>query len=353
MKQLLVNFLAGIVGVFLGYFALGQFFGDLTDESFYAGSDEFGNWGTWVASVSTFLTLMLLIIQNKKLSVRQDRLDTQQTTSKANETIEKYNALIFILNQHLIDKSNEFTTIYRLIENMYKEDKVTNALVVWKQMFAENRHVTNNVVFTSAIQQNLQNLSAKELYQIFHYLSLSKQEVTAKLEISLDLAVFSQKILTSPDFEYNAKAGDKRLINECIGNFCRELHSHNGRKLLNHQIDNLLGVESEFDKQYSIYNACIANFLDKKNARKEMQNISLVAVSTVIIKYFTQLELLAKEIVLLEESIIRIENAYGNFLYGKSTELEGCHSVILKKIQKQKTLESLSSTEVILFELYT
>ncbi|MGR6838081.1 hypothetical protein ACU5DF_02820 [Aliivibrio wodanis] len=348
----LVSFLCGVVGILFGFFFLGRFSDQALTESFFTTTSEFGNYGTWLASISGFVTLILLIYQNSKLSKRQDNLDRKEETVEANNQIDKYNGLIFILSQHRVDKSNEFNTIYQLLEIAYKTKKEDQVFSSWLKMFKKERHVSNSHIFTSKITNEIHKLGAQDLYQLFHYLCLSKQDVTSKLEISLDLGVFSQKIISSPEFKENKKDYDQVIINECIGNFCRELHSSNIRKIINTNIDSLDGIKADFESQYSIYNVSSHNSPQQKETIRAMRELVLTKMTVILAKYFTLLEILAKEVTLLEECLIRLEESFGQHLDKRYSHLSGHDSILLKTTQKNTFLLELSSLEVILFELF-
>ncbi|AQM66583.1 hypothetical protein Vca1114GL_00060 [Vibrio campbellii] len=349
---LLVSFLSGFIGIFLGFFFWGRFVDQATTQSFFTATSEFGNYGTWLASITGFVTLILLIYQNSKLSKRQDELDIKEQTSEANKNINQYNGLIFVLSQHYVDKSNEFRTIYRLLEEAYETKNKDIVFSSWLKMFKEQRHVSNNHLFMAMISQELSKLDAQDLHQLFHYLCLSRQDVTNKLEISLELGVFSQKIISSPEFKLNSKEYDQAIINECIGNFCRELHSSNTRRLINDYIESLDEIKSEFEKLFSIYNVSSQNSLQQKETIKAMRSLVSTKLVVILGKYFVLLELLAKEVTLLEECLIRIENSFGKYLGKRYAHLSGHDTVLIKNLKKGDLMLKLSSLEVILFELF-
>lgn len=349
----LVSFLCGLLGILFGFLFLGRFVDQATAQAFFTTTSEFGNYGTWLASVSGFVTLLLLIYQNSKLSKRQDDLDLKEQTIDANKNIAKYNSLIFVLSQHYVDKSNEFRTIYRLLEKAYETKNKDVVFSSWVKMFKENRHVSNNGLFMSMISRELFKLDAQDLYQIFHYFCLSRQEVTSKLEISLSLGVFSQNIISSPEFKLHQKEYDQVIINECIGNFCRELHSNNTRILINAYIDGLDEIKSEFERLYSIYNVSSQNSPQQKETILAMRSLISVKLVAIIGKYFVLLELLAKEVTLLEECLIRIESSFGQHLDKKYSNLPRRDAVLIKNIKRDRSPQKLSSLDVILFELFS
>ncbi|EPR7484158.1 hypothetical protein ACU8KO_002783 [Vibrio alginolyticus] len=347
-----ISFFCGLIGIIFGFLFLGRFSDQVTSQAFFTATSEFGNYGTWIASLSGFVTLLLLIYQNSKLSKRQDNADLKEETIDANKTIDQYNGLIFVLGQHYVDKSNELRTIYRLLEKAYQTKNKDIVFNSWLKMFKKDRHVSNNHLFTSLISRELQKLDAQDLWQLFNYLRLSRQEVTAKLEVSLDLGVFSQKVISSPEFKVNSRENDQVIINECIGNFCRELHSSNTRKIINEHIDGLNNFKTEFDNLYSIYNVSQTNSSQQKEAIKSMRGISSSELSIILAKYFLLLELLSKEVTLLEECLIRIERSFGIHLDTRYSHLPNRDTVLIKSIEKDQLLSELSSLEVILFELF-
>ena len=348
----LVSFLCGLFGILFGFLFLGRFVDQATAQAFFTTTSEFGNYGTWLASISGFVTLLLLIYQNSKLSKRQDDLDLKEQTNDANNNIEKYNSLIFVLNQHYVDKSNEFRTIYRLLEKAYETKNKDVVFSSWLKMFKENRHVSNNGLFTSMISKELAKLDAQDLYQLFHYLCLSRKDVTNKLEISLSLGVYSQKVISSPEFKLHKKEYDQVIINECIGNFCRELHSSNTRLLINDYIDSLGEIKSDFDRLYSIYNVSSLNSSQQKETIVAMRSLVSAKLVAILGKYFVLLEILAKEVTLLEECLIRIECSFGKYLDKRYSNLPRRDAVLIKNIKRGGFPQNLSSLEVILFELF-
>lgn len=348
----LVSFLSGLFGILFGFLFLGRFIDQAIAQTFFTATSEFGNYGTWFASISGLVTLLLLIYQNSKLSKRQDDLDLKEQTSDANKNIEQYNGLIFVLNQHYVDKSNEFRTIFRLLEKAYETKSKDIVFSSWLKMFKEKRHVSNNNLFISMISQELNKLDVPSLYQLFHYLCLSRQEVTNKLEISLELGVFSQKIISSPEFKMQNQEFDQAIINECIGNFCRELHSSNIRMLINDYIDSLYEIKSDVEKLYSIYNVSSQNSPQQKETIKDMQLLVSTKLVIILGKYFVLLEVLAKEVTLLEECLRRIENSFGQHLDKRYSHLPGRDTVLIKNIKQNDLLQKLSSLDVILFELF-
>ena len=70
-----------------------------------------------------------------------------------------------------------------------------------------------------------------------------------------------------------------------------------------------------------------------------------------IFHHFTYMEMLSKEVALLEDSIEYLQNGYGTQLKDKCRNTKDASEIIVYDNSKVKLLETLSSRDVILFEL--
>lgn len=347
-----------LIVIFVAFCSLitAYLFGVITTSSigfFDIKSESLGDWATWAGATSTFLTFVFLIVQNKKISARQDEADRLRDLAPYNESIEKYNQLIFLLNQHCTDKSNELTTIYKLLCNIDGSPRTEAILQYWHRSFRFQRHVTNDSDFQQILQDAIWNIDIQELQSLFHFFSLTKKEVTSIMKIDIKLATYSQEVVLSERFAKQSKSNelDRKVVNECIGNFCRELHSDNYRMKINEEVDSLNTLRQEFDQLTQLY-GIEKDATKKKELQSNIRQLLCIPIIKLIHQYFQYFEMLTKEVALLEGALFYLEKNYGKDEYTKSKNIKGAHTVLLVNPFNLPLLEKISSREVILFELY-
>ncbi|MEZ8503436.1 hypothetical protein AB6D08_19180 [Vibrio splendidus] len=341
--------------LFVGFCSLisAYLFGIITTSTLSLETDNMGDLATWAGATSTFFTFVFLIVQNKKMSDRQNEADRLRDLTPYNESIEKYNQLTYLLHQNCIDKSNEFTTIYKLLCKVDGSPKTEAILQQWHRGFKTQRHVTDNQNFQQTLHEAIWNIEIKELQSLYHLLSLTRKEVTSVMKIDLKLATFSKGIVLSERFTQNAISSqpEKGVISECIGNFCRELHSDNYRIKINTEIDNLNAIKQEFSQLLSMY--CNEQGQAQKEQLKiQLRQLSCVQMVKIVHQYFQYFEMLAKEVALLEDAQIYLEKNYGYEEHRNAQKVKGAHTVLLLNLERLRLLDQLTKREVVLFELY-